>query len=98
MKNSLLAALDWILAVIFIVGGLLLLSIGIWQAIVAHDMVFGAVLGVIGALLAGTPLSRIRGVGGISRTERRMAWFYLRTGVKPTPDHTSGMQTTFEDD
>lgn len=98
MKNNLLAALDLALTVVFIVGGLLLLAVGIWLTVANHDISTGVVLGVIGALLAGTPLSRLRGVGGVSRTERRMQWFYRRTGVTPPSENSSGMQTTFDDD
>lgn len=98
MKNSLLAALDLALTVLFIVGGLILLGAGIWLAIFAHDTITGVVLAVIGALLAGTPLSRVRSIGGMSRSEGRMQWMYLRTGATPLHENTSGMQTTFEDD
>ncbi|HET9109884.1 MAG TPA: hypothetical protein VFN78_03565 [Ktedonobacterales bacterium] len=98
MKNALLAALDLALTALFIGGGLLLLAVGVWQGMVAHNAVTGIVLAVIGAALAGTPLSRLGRVRGVPRSERPLRILYWRTGVKPLRDNPSGMQTTFEDD
>ncbi|HEX8994609.1 MAG TPA: hypothetical protein VF812_01115 [Ktedonobacterales bacterium] len=86
------------LTLLFIGGGLLLLGVGIWLGVFAHDVTPGLVLALIGALLAGTPLSRMGGVGGVSRNERRLQRWYWRTGGTPPPDTPAGMHTPFDND
>lgn len=98
MKNALLAALDRVVTGLFIGGGFLLIAAGVWQGIFAHDVVTGIVLAVIGAALAGTPLSRLGRTRGVPRSERKLQTLYWRTGVKTPQDSPSGMQTTFDDD
>ncbi len=98
MKKHFLGTLDKALTVIFIGGGALLLVVGVWLGVFAHDATTGIVLAVIGAALAGTPLSRMGSIGGRQRSERRLQMMYWRTGVKSPQDNPTGMQTTLDDD
>ena len=98
MKNSIMAALDLALTLLFIIGGLLLFAAGIWEGVFAKDVTVGIVLAVIGAALAGTPISRMASLGGAPRSERRLQWIYMRTGATPPQQNPTGTQTTLPDD